>query len=95
LPIINIEKKEVIYQSPIYFTPIIEGELIDFHKLQNYIKVAFKESKIKKEEIATVPVIITGETARKGSRNLSVPWYQTFTNSECRLWKQEHKSYPL
>lgn len=65
LPITTIEKKEVIYQSPIYFTPIVAEERIDFNKIQEYVKQAFEESGMKKEDIATGAVIITGETARK------------------------------
>lgn len=65
LPVTNIENKEVIYQSPIYFTPILEGDRIDFNKIQDYVKQAFEESGIQIEDIATGAVIITGETARK------------------------------
>jgi ethanolamine utilization protein EutA len=65
LPVTKIEKKEVIYQSPIYFTPILEKDLIDFDQVKEYVKRAFEESGRKKEDITTGAVIITGETARK------------------------------
>ncbi|MFA9376319.1 MAG: ethanolamine ammonia-lyase reactivating factor EutA [Lachnotalea sp.] len=65
LPITMIDKKEVIYRSPIFFTPILEGELIELDKIREFVKQSLEDSGINKESIATGAVIITGETARK------------------------------
>jgi ethanolamine utilization protein EutA len=61
----SIEGKEVVYRSPIYFTPIKDGVWIDFEAIKAYVEQAFGTCGIQKEEISTGAVIITGETARK------------------------------
>lgn len=60
-----IEEKEIIYKSPIVFTPLLDEVTIDFLKVKHIVSEALKESGVKKEEISTGAVIITGETARK------------------------------
>jgi ethanolamine utilization protein EutA len=71
-----IEEKEIIYRSPIVFTPLLDEVTIDFLKVKHIVSEALKASGVKKEDISTGAVIITGETARKEnavevSKNLS------------------------
>lgn len=71
-----IDKKEIIYKSPIAFTPLLNQVTIDFLKVKAIVSEALNVSGIKKEDISTGAVIITGETARKEnamevSKNLS------------------------
>ena len=65
LPTTKIEETEVIYRSPVIFTPLISKDTIDFEQIWKRVKAAMKESGIDKENIETGAVIITGETARK------------------------------
>lgn len=65
LPMTKIDETEVIYRSPIIFTPLISRDAIDFEQIRERVKVSIKESGIEKENIETGAVIITGETARK------------------------------
>jgi ethanolamine utilization protein EutA len=60
-----IEDKEVIYKSPIEFTPLLDAVTIDFEKIKVIVEKAIKQSGIEKDNISTGAVIITGETARK------------------------------
>jgi len=65
LPVTTIESVEVIYRSPVFFTPMISDNLIDLVRIREIIEIAFIESCIQKEEIESGAVIITGESARK------------------------------
>ncbi len=65
LPITSIEKKEIIYRSPIAFTPMVDENIIDFTKVKTLIEDALIEAGVLKDDIQTGAVIITGETARK------------------------------
>lgn len=73
---IIIEEKEIVYKSPIAFTPLLDEVTIDFERINDIISEALSLSGIEKEDISTGAVIITGETARKEnamevSKNLS------------------------
>lgn len=65
LPLTQIEKTEIVYAGPIYFTPLINHDTIDFDGIKQIVGVCISESGIAKEQIETGAVIITGETARK------------------------------
>ena len=65
VPRIVIVDKEIIYKSPIYFTPLISIKEIDGIKVREIIEKEYQNAGIKKEDIDTGAVIITGETARK------------------------------
>lgn len=71
-----IEGKEIIYKSPIVFTPLLDEVTIDSAKVKDIVFKALYLSGVEKDEISTGAVIITGETARKEnamevSKNLS------------------------
>ncbi|SHI85727.1 ethanolamine ammonia-lyase reactivating factor EutA [Propionispora hippei] len=65
IPELKITGKEVIYQSPVYFTPLLATDTIDAAGLQDMIAGEYKTAGFHKEEVSTGAVIITGETARK------------------------------
>ncbi|MGI8315870.1 ethanolamine ammonia-lyase reactivating factor EutA [Halobacillus mangrovi] len=67
MPRIEITDKEVIYESPIFRTPLVEGKEIDMEKVDELVRDQYKEAGIKAEEIQTGAVIITGETATKSN----------------------------
>lgn len=70
LPTTKIEDVTVLYQSPVFFTPLLSKDTIDFQKLREIIHSVLHKSGIYKEEIATGAVIITGETSRKDNAAL-------------------------
>lgn len=61
----EIEEKEIIYKSPIVFTPLLDEVTINFAKIKDIVSKALNLSKVEKSDISTGAVIITGETARK------------------------------
>lgn len=65
IPRMVITKKEIQYQSEIYFTPLLDAVTIDFAKVRRLVEQEYASAGVCKEEIDTGAVIITGETARK------------------------------
>ncbi|MHA1630097.1 MAG: ethanolamine ammonia-lyase reactivating factor EutA [Candidatus Heimdallarchaeota archaeon] len=61
----EITNREILYRGKIHLTPLIDQETINFEKLSEILHRDFQEAKIKKEEIDTGAVIVTGETAKK------------------------------
>lgn len=65
VPRISIVDKEVVYQSPLYFTPLQSPTEIDAAKVRDLVQSQYVNAGIKPEDLSTGAVIITGETARK------------------------------
>lgn len=65
VPMITIVDKKVIYRSDIHFTPLLSDVEIDGLGVQNIIAEEYKKAGIKREDVNTGAVIITGEAARK------------------------------
>lgn len=65
VPRIEITSKEIVYESPIYITPLCDERTIDEKAVHDIIVDEYKKSGFKPEDIDTGAVIITGETARK------------------------------
>ena len=65
VPRIGIVEKEVVYQSPIYFTPLLSEETLDAAALRQILEQEYREAGVSPQEVDTGAVIITGETARK------------------------------
>lgn len=78
LPTTKIDETEVIYRSPVIFTPLISRDTIDFEQIREQVKAAMKESGIDKENIETGAVIITGETARKDNARQVNIWLSEY-----------------
>ncbi len=65
VPEIRIKEKEIIYKSGIYFTPLTESNHIDIPALKDILQQEYQQAGIRREDISTGAVIITGETSRK------------------------------
>ena len=65
VPRMEITEREILYKSPIHFTPLLSGELIDGEKLRQLIEGEYVQAGIRRQEVDTGAVIITGETSRK------------------------------
>ena len=76
VPNVRIAKKEVIYKSAIHFTPLDADGNIDEEELSRLLMEEYKCAGVRREDITTGAVIITGESSRKinaplALRNLS------------------------
>ncbi len=65
IPEVKITKKELIYKSNIYFTPLLPDDKIDLVKVKAILSLEYNKASINKKDISTGAIIITGETARK------------------------------
>jgi len=70
VPRIHIAKKEVIYRSEIYFTPLRSQTEIDMNGIKAIIRKEYELAGFSPGELDTGAVMITGETARKENANL-------------------------
>ncbi len=65
VPEMEITGREIVYESPVTFTPLLHGELVDAEKLKNWVAQQYETAGITPESVDTGAVIITGETSRK------------------------------
>ena len=65
VPEMVIGERKLLYQSPVTFTPLISGELVDGEKIAAWVEEQYQKAGIKKDQVDTGAVIITGETSRK------------------------------
>ena len=65
VPEMVIGERTLLYQSPVIFTPLIAGVLVDGEKIAQWVEEQYKKAGITKNQVDTGAVIITGETSRK------------------------------
>ena len=65
VPEMVIGDRKLLYQSPVTFTPLISGELVDGEKIAQWVAEQYHLAGITKSQVDTGAVIITGETSRK------------------------------
>jgi len=63
-PRADVAKKDVLYQSPVHFTPIDPNGLVDVDELEKILTADYKEAGFTPDQIDTGAVIITGEAAK-------------------------------
>lgn len=65
VPRIRIIDKRVVYQSSIYFTPLIGDALIDTEAIEKILQKEYAKAGVTPADLQTGAVIITGDSARK------------------------------
>ena len=65
VPELVIDERRVLYQSPVIFTPLLSGDLVDGDAIARWVTEQYALAGISKEQVDTGAVIITGETSRK------------------------------
>lgn len=71
VPRMEITGKEVLHRSKIYFTPLLNHDLIDAVAVSGIVDREYRAAGVTPAEIDTGAVIITGETAKKeNARNI-------------------------
>ena len=65
VPEMVISERKVLYESPVHFTPLKSGHLIDGEKLKELLAEEYRRAGIRPEQVDTGAVIVTGETSRK------------------------------
>lgn len=65
VPRLAICEREILYQSPIYFTPLSDDGSIEPEAVAKLVRDEYARAGIKAQEVMAGAVIITGETAKK------------------------------
>ena len=65
VPELAIGRREILYQSPVYFTPLLEEKRMDAQALRKILEEEYRSAGIRREEVDTGAIIVTGETSRK------------------------------
>ena len=65
VPKMEITEREILYRSPVHFTPLSAHNLVDGAALRKLIEKEYEAAGITRAQVDTGAVIITGETSRK------------------------------
>ena len=65
VPEMDIAGREILYQSPVHFTPLLGVDRVDGVALREIVEAEYAHAGIRRENVDTGAVIITGETSRK------------------------------
>ena len=64
VPDMEIRQRELLYQSPVYFTPLLEGNRMDAAALRRLVEKEYEKAGITRQMVDTGAVIVTGESSR-------------------------------
>ena len=62
-----VTNREVVWRSPIMLTPFLPNGLIDAAYLQEFIRACYRDARVKREDIDTGAVILTGEAIKRSN----------------------------
>ena len=65
VPELEITDRRVTYRSPVHFTPLLSGELVDGEGIRQIVANEYARAGIDRSRVDTGAIIITGETSRK------------------------------
>ena len=65
VPEMDIAGREILYQSPVHFTPLLGIDRVDGAALREIVEEEYANAGIRREDVDTGAVIITGETSRR------------------------------
>lgn len=65
VPEMKIVDRKILYQSPVYVTPLLDESRMDAKALRELVEAEYRRAGIAREDVDTGAVIVTGETSRK------------------------------
>ena len=65
VPELEITDREILYRSPIHFTPLVTGDLVDAPALRRIVDQEYARAGLTRRDVDTGAIIITGETSRR------------------------------
>ena len=65
VPEMQIADRKILYKSPIHFTPLLDEYRMDAQALRVLVEEEYRRAGIRREQVDTGALIITGETSRK------------------------------
>ena len=78
VPEMEIADREILYKSPVRFTPLSSEKLVDKEGIRALVEQEYKNAGITREMVDTGAVIITGETSRKENARTVLEAISTF-----------------
>ncbi len=61
----QITERKILYESPVYFTPLAGHDRVDGAAIRKIVEEEYRKAGIARKDVDTGAVIITGETSRK------------------------------
>ena len=65
VPQLEIAQRKILYRGDVHFTPLLGGDRVDAAALRKLIEEDYRKAGIRREDVDTGAIIITGETSRK------------------------------
>jgi len=65
VPQMQITDRQVVYESPVHFTPLTDDRHVDGAAIRALVAAEYAKAGIQREAVDTGAIIITGETSRK------------------------------
>ncbi len=65
VPELAITQREILYESPVYFTPLLDESHVNGEKIREIVEEEYRNAGISRAQVDTGAIIITGETSRK------------------------------
>lgn len=65
VPELEIAGREILYRSPVHFTPLLDESRMDAEGLRQIVEAEYRKAGITRDTVDTGAIIITGETSRK------------------------------
>ncbi len=65
VPEMEIARREILYRSPVHFTPLLDESHVDAEALRWLVESEYHNAGIRRDSVDTGAIIITGETSRK------------------------------
>ena len=65
VPEMDITSRQVLYKGQVHFTPLLDEARVDAEKLRKLVDAEYLRAGIRREDVDTGAIIITGETSRK------------------------------
>ena len=65
VPEMEIAQRRIVYQSPVYFTPLLGQDLVNGGELRRIVEREYEKAGITRGDVDTGAIIITGETSRR------------------------------
>ena len=65
VPEMEIAQRKILYKGAVHFTPLLHDELVDTGALRKLVEAEYAAAGVRREDVDTGAIIITGETSRK------------------------------
>ena len=72
VPRYEFSKREILFQSPVIFTPFTADRTVDVGELLSFIDAKHAAAKLTREQIESGAIIITGETSKTRNARATV-----------------------